>query len=522
MTQQAKNSVRWRIWGTLSTTTPLHIGNGNTTTRPKTLVSDKIDPTTKEKKDIEISAVVTTGEHKPAYIPGSTIKGNMRGWMKQAGVDDKIMEQIFGSDDMKKTDAVGGKAEFHDAFITKNLTFSETDEKEPPYWCARRQTAVNVSVTINRQTGTAKEKRLFHEEYVPPAVEFGLVITGLGLTIVEVAHLLHALEKGSARDADIPLSLGAGTGDGYGRFSWQLTGVKELQDNGIKQWIQDGGKEAGAEIITKYGTAYKLTDFTSPGYNRIQAYLPIKITLNFSGSFLVNDPSRVVESVDPSRKTADHLPRLDHKGHPFFPSSAFRGAFRSQAERIINTVGGKVCRVDDLEKGCKPVSDISEIEKLCRACKVFGASGWKTVIDIAPFDLKPNLREKFTQDFIAVDRFTGGVKPGAKFDAESILDPQFTSTLKIDLKHIQPWEIGLLALLLRDLEEGDITFGFGASKGYGSCIATTSWNIAPLRTLPAFEILKDKTDKGEFLKLCVKAFIEVCQIDQVSSLKVEA
>ena len=30
---------------------------------------------------------------------------------------------------------------------------------------------------------------------------------------------------------------------------------------------------------------------------------------------------------------------------------------------------------------------------------------------------------------------------------------------------------GLLALTLRDLLEGDVTFGFGAAKGYGACTA---------------------------------------------------
>ncbi len=39
------------------------------------------------------------------------------------------------------------------------------------------------------------------------------------------------------------------------------------------------------------------------------------------------------------------------------------------------------------------------------------------------------------------------------------------------MQRVKPWGVGLLALLVRDLMEGDVTFGYGASKGYGQCYA---------------------------------------------------
>lgn len=504
-TEQTKSTGRWLIKGTLTTSSPLHIGNGDTTTRPEILVSDKIDPATGKKKEIEINAVVTTGPDKRAYIPGSTIKGNLRAWLKQAGTTEAILEQIFGSVDSKKKDAVGGKAEFHDAFISNPISFSSDDIKRPPYWCGKRQTGVKVSVTIDRQTGTAREKRLFHEEYVPAGIKFGLVISGQDLIKDEVGWLIHALNDGCLGVMDMPSSIGSGTGDGNGRFDWQLEQVRELQNDGVKKWSEKC-LEVGAGIIAKHGASYDFSEFSRPLFSKVKD-LTIDIKLDFAGSFLVNDPSRVVKKI-----TADSRPRLDHNGLPTLPGSAFRGALRSHAERIIRTVGGLACRVDDLENSCQAVSKAMDIEKRCLACRMFGAPGWKTLIEIAPFRLGTPEKLIFTQDFIAVDRFTGGVKEGAKFDADSLLKPQFEGKLTIDASRLEPWQMGLLALLLRDLEEGDITFGFGSTKGYGSCSATVSeLDVARVRNREKFpaKVFVGKNDV-EFINACIESFVNIC------------
>ena len=72
---------------------------------------------------------------------------------------------------------------------------------------------------------------------------------------------------------------------------------------------------------------------------------------------------------------------------------------------------------------------------------------------------------------MAIDRFTGGVAGSAKFDAEAVYQPVLAGTITIDLKRMPLWGLGLLALVLRDLMEGDIPLGFGAGKGYGACKA---------------------------------------------------
>lgn len=476
MTEETKTTTgRWLIKGTLTTKTPLHIGNGDTITRHGELVRRKKNPATgkMEDKDIEINAVVTDFEGK-AYIPGSTLKGNLRSWLKAAGADLKLLEQIFGSDNINK-DAVGGKAEIHDALITIKLSFDDDNNNKPPYWFAKRQTGVSASVTIDRQTGTAREGRLFYQEFVPPGVSFGVVISGQDMTDVEVGYLLSAFEKGCGNaPAPFPLSIGSATADGYGMFDWKLEDVKELESNGIKKWLNNEMIEAGDDIIAKYGASRK-DSIKVPALSGETGYLTIGIELTFDGPFLVNDPSRVSDGKKGKPKTPDHVPRVDKDGNPILPVSSFRGAFRAQAEKIIRTVGGYACRVDDIDKACKPVADAAKKDKLCLACQLFGGPGWKSAVEISPFTLQSPVRKDFVQDFIAVDRFTGGAKDGAKFDALSVLNPVFSSVIRVDMKKVENWGLGLLALTLRDLKEGDITFGFGAAKGYGACRADVTW-----------------------------------------------
>jgi CRISPR/Cas system CSM-associated protein Csm3 (group 7 of RAMP superfamily) len=271
--------------------------------------------------------------------------------------------------------------------------------------------------------------------------------------------------------------MGANTGNGFGRFVWQLTEVKELSEGGVRRWWESGCKESGMEIIATHGA--RIDKFSAPPLSLPSSFLTIGVTLKFAGSFLVNDPSRVSKV---RGATVDHRPRLDSNGNPMLPESSFRGAFRSHAEKIIRTIGGHACRIDALEKGfndpeksCKAIQKKSNKARLCLACRLFGAGGWKSPIELSSFTLKQSGKKDFIQDFIAVDRFTGGVKDGAKFDAESVLYPRYHGVLRVDLQRMEPWGKGLLALLLRDLCEGDITFGFGSSKGYGACTAEVSW-----------------------------------------------
>lgn len=446
---------RWLLTGELTTTTPLHIGSGDTTTRPQL-----IRPRDSQQTDaVEVSAVVTdcTGH---AYVPGSTLKGTVKSWLTRR-VRPGAASEVFGSPD------TGGKAEFLDA-RAKAWPVDPTT----PYWSSERLTGVAASVAIDRHTRTALDARLFHFEYIPPGVAFAIRIRGDGLTEDDVRLLLAGLNGFNALE---PVTLGGGAVDGWGRMSWKLEDIRRLDADGVAAWLAAGAREAGDEIFV-HGRPWSSGEaFALQAHPR--STLMVQLALHFQAGFLVNDPWRTRK--DPSGTNAphppDHAPLLDQNGRALLPARSFRGALRSHAERILRTLGAQAC-----EGGtCGPAKEAPTLQEalagLCAICKVFGAAGWKSSLFVSDFVSASEVEETL-QEFLAIDRFTGGGAPHLKFNALRAYRPILEGRIGVDLDtlaraHIGAWALGLLALAMRDLLEGDIVFGFGASKGFGACRA---------------------------------------------------
>ncbi|MCI5167763.1 MAG: hypothetical protein D3903_17155, partial [Candidatus Electrothrix sp. GM3_4] len=139
---------------------------------------------------------------------------------------------------------------------------------------------------------------------------------------------------------------------------------------------------------------------------------------------------------------------------------------------------------------CSPLREIKELDTLCPVCQVFGAAGWKTGLSLHDFQCVQIDKVKNRQDFVAIDRFHGGGKDGAKFAVEHSERPCFQGQIAISSR-VKESGRGLLALVLRDLREGDVTFGFGANKGYGH-LQTEAVQIDNLEQLdPYITVFRD-------------------------------
>lgn len=281
----------------------------------------------------------------------------------------------------------------------------------------------------------------------------------------EPANLMQMLRSGPSWDmAD-------------GDASWLDTQVKALRPK-ITAWEDDD--------TTPVARSWALAEFT----------------LAASGPFLTHDLTQA------GRSGFDHAPVLATyaKGSkPVLPGSSLRGVLRSQAERIARTLATLKAwdvsqdarqRVQDFLTACpacnplttktsdpvascnsfikaldkdarKKLEDNGADDKLCLACQLFGSTwnGSRLRVEDAPF-----VGEKITYkvlDFLAIDRFTGGGRDSAKFDAAVLWKPQFK--VRLFMENPKPWELGWLALVLRDLNDGLATVGFGAAKGFGQC-----------------------------------------------------
>jgi len=181
---------RYVIRFKLTALTPFHIGSGLQTER-EGLVDD--NKNSKEHKQLKINAVAVDGDGR-AYIPGSTLRGALRDWLRQGniGMTEELekpparkkmdyqrngkatdqekdaaiirfitenasdLERIFGTQHNE------GKLEVWDAYCTTSVDEQDDVNGQMCFWDKKRMTYVAKSVAINHETGTAEDGKLYN------------------------------------------------------------------------------------------------------------------------------------------------------------------------------------------------------------------------------------------------------------------------------------------------------------------------------------------------------------------------
>ncbi len=229
-------------------------------------------------------------------------------------------------------------------------------------------------------------------------------------------------------------------------------------------------------------------------------FIEVELQIQIEGLFLTQDMTASGMLGFDHVSLLDGAPGWTPKAQPLLPGSGLRGALRSHAERIARTLAAYHASREssplqaflDTCPACNPLQDdpgrpltkCSEInalkryaevqeEQLCLACRLFGSSqrGSRLRVMDAPLEGEPLWK---AVDFLAIDRFTGGALEGAKFDAAALWRPKFRA--RLFLEEPEDWELGWLALTLRDLSEGRMALGFGAAKGFGRATGA-HWTI---------------------------------------------
>lgn len=435
-----------------------------------------------------------------AYIPGSSLKGALRAWaVANLAISADEIFQIFGrkaepareeqdpSDGQQRVadgQSEGGKLEVWDAFAESDMV------------------VVRGATRIERATRVASHEKLRYGEEVAAQTEFRVRLTGDALTDGEIAIVLAALLGFNASHA--PIALGGGRSAGLGLADWDGPSLYVMDRPALSRWLADSRVPPWMDWLRAETAPVSVADLPSIAHADRAPQIEITVRLVFDGPFLVAEPVPASEREDawqavpwqerrdtptraPGRPNLRPLRQPDAakpetEWGPLLPGSSVRGALRSQAERIWRTV--KTPRELDDEGRCR--SDDGKGTSITRIFGCTDAAGLLTVSDFVPVAACAGLE---TQDFVAVDRFTGGAKDGAKFMIEMAPQPTLEGTLRLRLKgpryrpasggpdneavprSIRKGDLGLLALLLRDLVEGDLTFGFGRNKGYGACRA---------------------------------------------------
>lgn len=519
---------RWVITGTLTTDTPLHIGGGETITRPG-LVNEQ------GQRLVQVKAVFTD-QRSRACLPGSSLRGVLRERLsallgkpgQQKDEQPPLVMRLFGKPEPAVADerarrnqsGNGGHLAVHDALVVAEPFRPPAQWHPPAFWDAVRRTGVTSSVALNRRPRTAAAQKLFHAEFVPPGVSFVVKFTGDNLSKDGIAHLLRALEEFNPT-ATTRLTLGADTGNGWGRLLWKEGEVRHLDRMAVRQalpgWLSKPATLSPGASAAPLGSRLPTIDLAPPAR---PSFGPFELLLLFEGPFLVKRPAKPKAKGDTDTPNAQ--PLLDARGHVVLPASSFRGALRAQAERILRTLAlaahpnllpGQLDRIAPDPTGTGETlrrvsgSGSPDSEGLSLAGRLLGVSGWRSPLDVTAFtEAGPDFARLEEQDFVAIDRFTGGGKDGAKFKFRAALCPSLTGQIALAFApgslaaRVGP---GLMALVLRDVLEGDVAFGMGAGKGYGACRGVSAgilaWQAEP-GTAESLRALRDYVKSDEWKK----------------------
>lgn len=286
---------RCRLEGVLTTKSPLHIGSGIEEPR-KGLKNDK-------NEDIKISEIAKDFSKKP-FIPGSTLRGNLRSWLLQIfrslpGAQEEnadtfawyrdfeephsketykeqkeqikfmkekasILERVFGTGfSATKLDVWDANCKTDPNAFPDTITMPPPDK--PPFWIKEKMTYVTQSVAIDPMTGTAIDQKLYHFEVVPKGIQFQATLVGQNLTDLELGMIIFAL---NGFNSEIyPVTLGAMGSRGFGRMNFELKDLYVLPSNGVENWLNEAMENyhAGYFGLTKLDQSKRqeyLDDFT--------------------------------------------------------------------------------------------------------------------------------------------------------------------------------------------------------------------------------------------------------------------
>lgn len=460
----------WRITGELTLKTPLSLGAGHAT--PITLEGDS--------EERYVISVARDAAQRP-YIPASSLKGALNALAVQSGMDQAVRDRLFGRKMEKSTEpglreteksTEPGLVEFC------NLMSSDlpTDSVLPNWQIKNHSHTANLPHAVrDRDYGTAKDQLLFLEQVVPPDSRFGFECTARGADENDIAALLGLLQLAGADDT--PLRLGGGKAADNGRISWQLGEIRRLASlDALWKALAAPGAEIRPDLwsnpfAAKVNLPPANLSMAASGWLNLPA-----LELNFHTPFLCYE--RQIRTED--NKCEPHgKPRKNHHGIPILPAASLHGALRAQAERILRTLahdqGGKTPHGYRVPGVTTPDAAAG----LDLASILFGAPGWRSLLRIGDFAVKGSA-EYLSHDMLAIDRLTGGGKEHAKFKVEALDCPTLTGKISLDTRRLGKLEkriadqaLGLLAHVLRDLDESDIALGYGAAKGYGRSTSAT-------------------------------------------------
>ncbi|AFZ22169.1 RAMP superfamily CRISPR-associated protein [Allocoleopsis franciscana] len=202
----------------------------------------------------------------------------------------------------------------------------------------------------------------------------------------------------------------------------------------------------------------------------------IDLTLVPCGPILIKSGK---EGADPTKPDMEFVETYHAGGRSIYlPGSSLKGAIRAHAERIVRTVGrdkrptngnalwaSNPLNLDEL-KYLDALSDPKDIYRLSSFTdQMFGNTSIASRVRIEDaYPVDPKQLKVEERNGVAIDRVFGSVAVGP-FNYQVCTSGEFRT--KIHLKNFSLAQLGLIGLVLRDLNEGWFGLGFAKSRGLG-------------------------------------------------------
>ncbi len=490
-----KMQARWKINGTLTAETPIHVGG---------MGGDA---------DTDLALAINGGGNY--YIPGTSLAGALRGWMSKP----------FSADDSQGST---NNLKSPDHPINQLWGFQEKDKGHASFIIVddaeiklRKGQSIEIreGVGIDRHTGAAAERFKYSRAILPKGVSFPLHITldcQKNEDPTNVWQLLQALEMGDIR-------IGAAKTRGLGRVKLEQIVVHQQNlsnaDGLFDTLLNDGTGRPWKELKPK--------NYQSPAQ------------LTFELAWSPRDP--VMVKAEGDGIAIDMLPlvsQVDSGVRFVIPGSSIKGVLRAHAERILRTVldiditpdKDNTPKFNDqlqLVKGKKRIPLTDVIFGAAEKSKTKNSEGQMGVLSIDDCYAKlsmtlenwsavENAKKEDTEEFkgfkqalkkalggnqepfhtlqpamhVAIDRWTGGAADGMLY---SVLEPIGVDWdaigIRLDIAQLKKIEaikkkedsqspsvlkpaIALLLLVLRDFANRKIPIGYGTNRGMGTVEVT--------------------------------------------------
>lgn len=231
-----------------------------------------------------------------------------------------------------------------------------------------------------------------------------------------------------------------------------------------------------------------------------EAYFTLRITT--TGPLLIRSGHATISGPDMTPVLTYH----NGKQEVFLPGSSLKGVFRSHSEKVVCSLKSRaVCylfsgnedrdaellskRRQDYRDSCGAVLTLFARENernrvrvdedtefvyanSCPACRLYGSTGFigRVAIGDAYLASKASTEQR---DGVGIDRLTGGASHGAKFELE-VVSPGVSFETNIHVRNFEIWQLGMLFVVLQDLEDELIHIGSGRSRGLGQVVARIS------------------------------------------------